>query len=352
MFQTQSLVITKKILNSIARIDEFKGLWRGQGPLAPERANHLQQQCIEAAARASLRFDSDLGAGFAQRFDRQEKASLSLAEPDHDSRPTTQPTASAPSFVTREQQSMGGYKAALTMIYRDWQQLRPSGQTMQELHRLLYKFAPQEVHRRGQCRPIDPEEESFSPDEQIARLTHWYEEEEGLDTLHPLIRIAMFQTLFLAIRPFPMGNQRLSFLLIDLMLLRSGYIYAQFAALESSFAAKAGSILNTLAATQAEVWGKCPHWNPWVSCFLSCLVEHTHRLEKAMDGGQVKTEHLPQLSAEILSLAQSEGRVTVAKALSATAAKRSTLKDHFKTLVQKGYLERHGAGRGVWYHAV
>jgi predicted HTH transcriptional regulator len=33
----------------------------------------------------------------------------------------------------------------------------------------------------------------------------------------------------------------------------------------------------------------------------------------------------------------------------ATGASRNTLKDHFRNLVEKGHLARHGTGKGSWY---
>jgi hypothetical protein len=32
-----------------------------------------------------------------------------------------------------------------------------------------------------------------------------------------------------------------------------------------------------------------------------------------------------------------------------TGASRNTLKLHFRTLVERGHLNQHGAGRGAWY---
>jgi hypothetical protein len=32
-----------------------------------------------------------------------------------------------------------------------------------------------------------------------------------------------------------------------------------------------------------------------------------------------------------------------------TGASRNTLKEHFRQLVEKGHLTRHGGGRSTWY---
>jgi predicted HTH transcriptional regulator len=37
------------------------------------------------------------------------------------------------------------------------------------------------------------------------------------------------------------------------------------------------------------------------------------------------------------------------EAIRLTGASRNTLKQHFRNLVERGYLNQHGSGRGVWY---
>jgi Fic family protein len=39
----------------------------------------------------------------------------------------------------------------------------------------------------------------------------------------------------------------------------------------------------------------------------------------------------------------------MAEIIRLTGASRNTLKLHFRTLVERGHLTKHGQGRGVWY---
>jgi hypothetical protein len=41
--------------------------------------------------------------------------------------------------------------------------------------------------------------------------------------------------------------------------------------------------------------------------------------------------------------------VTIGEAIKLTAASRTTLEQHFRTLVRRGTLNQHGSGRGAWY---
>ena len=58
---------------------------------------------------------------------------------------------------------------------------------------------------------------------------------------------------------------------------------------------------------------------------------------------------LPELSLQIVEFASEHGRVTIGEAIKLTVVSRNTLKQHFRTLVERGHLNQHGSGRGVWY---
>lgn len=51
----------------------------------------------------------------------------------------------------------------------------------------------------------------------------------------------------------------------------------------------------------------------------------------------------------ILDHTREQGRVTMREMVRATGASGNTLKEHFRRLVQKKLLLRHGAGRATWY---
>jgi hypothetical protein len=51
----------------------------------------------------------------------------------------------------------------------------------------------------------------------------------------------------------------------------------------------------------------------------------------------------------LLEVAREHGPFTVAEAARITDARRHTIKDHPKGLVDQGHLILHGAGRGAWY---
>jgi DeoR/GlpR family transcriptional regulator of sugar metabolism len=58
---------------------------------------------------------------------------------------------------------------------------------------------------------------------------------------------------------------------------------------------------------------------------------------------------LPELAVKILDYARDQGRVTMRDIVRTSGASGNTLKEHFRSLVAKKLLVRHGAGRATWY---
>jgi predicted HTH transcriptional regulator len=73
------------------------------------------------------------------------------------------------------------------------------------------------------------------------------------------------------------------------------------------------------------------------------------RLEKKVEREKIVLASLPELSLQIVEFARDHGRVTMMDMIKLTGASRNTLKQHFRDLNARHYLEQHGSGRGVWY---
>ncbi|WP_296559401.1 DUF977 family protein [Pigmentiphaga sp.] len=57
----------------------------------------------------------------------------------------------------------------------------------------------------------------------------------------------------------------------------------------------------------------------------------------------------PDLALRIAEFVREHGRITMAAAIRLTGGNCNTLKQHFRTLMERGHLMQHGAGRGTWY---
>jgi len=92
-----------------------------------------------------------------------------------------------------------------------------------------------------------------------------------------------------------------------------------------------------------------PNWQPWQIFFLRALQQQERRLAAKVERERVVVAALPKLAIQILDYVRQHGRATMADMVRVTGASRSSLKDHFRSLVEKRQLARHGSGKGSGY---
>jgi len=104
-----------------------------------------------------------------------------------------------------------------------------------------------------------------------------------------------------------------------------------------------------LRQTQGTIRTDAPDWHPWVIFFLRALQKQVKNLSVKAEKEKIVLSALPELSVQILDYARKHGRVTIGNMITITDVSRNTLKEHFRSLVDKGHLVMHGSGRGSWY---
>jgi hypothetical protein len=58
--------------------------------------------------------------------------------------------------------------------------------------------------------------------------------------------------------------------------------------------------------TQSTIRTTSPNWQPWLSFFLSSLCSQVKRLSEKVESEKLFTQHLPKLSADLMTLARSK----------------------------------------------
>jgi Fic family protein len=168
-------------------------------------------------------------------------------------------------------------------------------------------------------------------------------------SLHPLLAIAVFVVVFLAIHPFQDGNGRLSRILTTLLLLKGGYSYVPYSSLESVIEANKESYYLALRRTQTTLDQAQPDWEPWILFFLRSLQRQKRKLAEKLEREKLIASDLPLLGQSILDLVRQHGRISMSEIVRATGQSRSTIKLRLTELVRKSILIRHGKGRATWY---
>ncbi|HQT80796.1 adenosine monophosphate-protein transferase SoFic [Ferrovum sp. JA12] len=346
MIKTDTIHITPDILSLIARIDEFKGAWRALGTLSPDRLSALRRVATIESIGSSTRIEG------SKLSDREVERLLSNLQ--------------IKNFTSRDEQEVAGYAEVMELVFSSWKDITFTENYIKQLHQNLLVYSEKDVWHRGNYKTTSNSVAAFdengtqlgivfqtaSPFDTprlMNELVTWVQEERDSKYLHPLLIIAVWVVVFLEIHPFQDGNGRLSRVLTTLLLLQSGYTYAPYSSLESVIEQSKEAYYLSLRQTQGTIRSDAPNWQPWLVFFLRSLTEQVKRLEKKVEREKLVLATLPELSLQIVEFAREHGRVTIGEAIKLTGASRNTLKQHFRTLIERGHLNQHGSGRGVWY---
>ena len=341
-----SLIITPELLRLISEIDEFKGSWRVQNAQSPERLLALRHVATIESIGSSTRIEG------SKLSDSEIEELLSKV--------------GKTSFLTRDEQEVAGYAEVMETIFENFSDIPVTDNYIKQLHTTLLRHSDKDDRHRGEYKKHSNSVEAFDTDgkslgivfettapfdtpRQMQDLLLWIRETLEDNSYHPLITIAVFNVVFLAIHPFQDGNGRLSRVLVNLLLLKAGYSYIPYASLESVVEKNKEAYYLALQRTQKTLKGDKTDWLPWLGFFLNSLKrQKDHLVEKTSALSQYSA--LPHESMLIMQYVDSHYRITISDAekLILTVS-RPTIKNRFSKLVADGLLIRHGKARGTWY---
>jgi len=346
MLKTDTIQITPDLLALLSEIDEFKGAWRALGTLEPERLNALRRVATIESIGSSTRIE---GSKLTDREVEQLLAKLEVKK-----------------FASRDEQEVAGYAEVMETVFHAWADVSITENHLKQLHRDLLAYSEKDERHRGEYKKLPNNVGAFDADgkmigivfetatpfdtpRRMLELVAWLKDARELGRLHPLLVVAVFTVTFLEIHPFQDGNGRLSRILTTLLLLQAGYAYVPYSSLESIVEHSKESYYLGLRQTQQTIHSDAPNWQPWLLFFLRALQQQKRRLAEKVEREKMILAVLPELSVKILDQARKTGRVTLGDMAILAGANRNTLKVHFRSLVEKRLLARHGAGKATWY---
>jgi Fic family protein len=345
--QEPKIALTQELLNLVAEIDEFKGKWEALKNMSPERLRQLRKVATIESIGSSTRIEG------AKLTDMQVETLLS--------------NLSSTSFKTRDEQEVAGYAETMDIVFQACEDMAITENHIRQLHQTLLRHSDKDERHRGdykklpnhvvaldeQGREIGVVFETATPFDtprEMEELVRWVNKAVAEKSFHPLLIVAVFVVVFLAIHPFQDGNGRLSRILTTLILLRMGYSYVPYASLESVVEDNKDLYYKALRRTQGTLKSDTTDWEPWLGFFMRCLKKQKSNLavkvekEKASDDA-----NLPALSVKTLTLLRKHERLTIAEIATHTGANQNTLKVRLRELVAAGRVRRHGKARATWY---
>ena len=257
----------------------------------------------------------------------------------------------------------------MDMVFQAYEDLHITENHIRQLHQVLLRHSTKDERHRGTYKTLSNQvvaidengveigivfetTKPFDTPREMEELVGWTRKAIDEASMHPLLIIAVFNVVFLAIHPFQDGNGRLSRILITLMLLRAGYDYVPYASLESIVEENKDLYYKALRRTQTTLKTEVVDWQPWLGFFLRCLKKQKSNLSIKLDKEQPQINDdadLPTLSVQVLELFSKNNRLTIAEMVELTGANQNTLKVRLRELVNAGRLQRYGKGRATWY---
>jgi Fic family protein len=337
--------ISQEVYRLIAEIDTVKGQWQLSNTLSPQMITRLQSSVLVTSAGASTRIEG------SQLTDSQVEKLLR--------------GFNIKKFNTRDEQEVAGYLELLQNIFDSWEKTKLSQSTILHFHKELLKYSEKDTRQRGEYKfgpnRVEAKDKEgnvvgvvFDPTpphlvkKEMEELLSWASDALQPGETHPLIAIANFLFEFLAIHPFQDGNGRLSRLLTNFLLLKTGYEFTPYVSHEQLVEAQKVEYYIALNKTQQTWKSKQEDITPWLLFFLGIMREQSGKALNLLSQESVE-QFLSVKQLEVWNFALSQKEFSRGDVIAATELNARTIEHTIKKLVEMKKLDRIGEGRATRY---
>ncbi len=183
---------------------------------------------------------------------------------------------------------------------------------------------------------------------EMTELVEWTQEALAKERFHSLLVIANFIIEFLKIHPFEDGNGRLSRVLTNLLLLRSGYSFMEYISHEQIIEQRKDQYYLALRASQATFNTDDATIAPWLNFFLSVVKEQAMK-SIALVEKETHEDTMSPKQSEVLEYLAKMKEAAPGEIATATGIIIPTVRKALERLVELGKVRRIGRGRGTRY---
>src|SRR3989339_975057 len=253
----------------INQIDEVKGRWVGGAELNPQALGRLKKSTLITSTGASTRIE---GAKLSDEDVEKLMRGLTMQK-----------------FRDRDKQEVKGYYELLNNVFESWKHIQFSESTIKNFHQELLKYVEKDKLHRGEYKKIENKVHmineagqsigilfdttpAYLTPKEMLELTEWTQEALSIKEIHPLLIIGNFLVEFLNIHPFQDGNGRLSRVLTNLMMLKTGYEYIPYVSHEKLIEDNKAEYYVALRKSQKTLKTGSPNIMPWLEFFFNILL--------------------------------------------------------------------------------
>lgn len=345
IFDRRVEALEPHIVALLGAIDDVKGQFRAGLRMTPQAVTSLRRSVLITSAGASTRI---------------EGAKLS----DDEVRDIMQGLA-ASKFADRDSQEVQGYLETLQNVFDGYKKLPLREGVIQSLHKELLKYSRKDEAQRGKYKQKENMVGVLGPDGKVARivfkttpayltpnamreLVDWTYDALEKNRFHPLLVIANFIVEFLKIHPFEDGNGRLSRVLTNLLLIRSGYQFVQYVSHEQLVEKRKDEYYIALRKSQETFGTAGDTIAPWLNFFLSIVQEQAKQAVKYLEEEKIEDVLSPK-QYEVWKYISGIHEASPAAIAKETNIVMPTVRQALNRLIKLGRVKRIGRGRGTRY---
>lgn len=333
------------IVALLAEIDGIRGEFKSGLRMTPQAITNLRKSTLITSAGASNRIE-----GGKLNDEEVEKIMRGLA---------------VSKFADRDSQEVQGYLETLQNVFDSFQTLPLRESVITSLHNQLLKYSHKDDTHRGGYKKKENTVGVLGLDGKVARimfettkvhltpkemqeLVDWTADALEKNRFHHLLIIANFIVEFLKIHPFEDGNGRLSRVLTNLLLLRSGYQFVQYVSHEQIVERRKDEYYIALRKSQETFKTDHDTISPWLNFFLSVIKEQSTKALAYLEE-EKNEDTLSPKQYEVWKYLSSVEQAAPGEIVKATDIALGTVRQALDRLVLLGKIKRVGRGSATRY---
>lgn len=347
-FNARLKQITPEAWNKITQIDELKGQWVGGVNFAPQTLGRLKKAVLVTSTGASTRIE---GARLSDEDIKNLLRGISMQK-----------------FADRDNQEVRGYYELLEKVFDSWKHIQFSEGSIKHLHKELLKYVEKDQLHMGDYKKTENKVEmidaagksigtlfdtapAYLTPKYMQEIVEWAKDAFHEKKYHPFLIIGNFIVEFLAIHPFQDGNGRLSRILTNLLLLKSGYLFIPYVSHEKLIEDNKADYYLALRNSQKTFGTRFENITEWINFFLNILFIQSKQaislfakenIEKILSPKQLTVWQYLQTVNEAGPGGISEN----------TKVARPTVNQVLNKLLQLNKIEKMGLGRATRYRKI
>ena len=340
--------ITPEILSKIAKIAEIKGQWTAGVNLSPQLLGRLKRSVLITSSGASTRIE---GARLSDKDVEKFIQGLNITK-----------------FSDRDRQEVKGYYELLENIFNTWNTIAFNESSTKHLHKELLKYVEKDARHRGDYKKVENNVAMFDANgnevgvvfettraylapKQTQELVKWTQGAFKEGKYHPVLVVGSFLVEFLKIHPFQDGNGRLSRIITNLLLLKSGYAFMPYISHEKLIEDNKPEYYLALRKSQKTFAKKDENILAWLEYFLQILEKQAHMAISLLSTERIETLLSPK-QLLVWAYLSNVSEATAGEITRKTKVLRPTVNQALIKLLDMKKIEKIGMGRTTRYKII